>query len=267
MDSIFIQIGTPFFGQVSTDPAGRRKVEGNISTQRWLEASSVAQSLSTVISKTCQCKADSLKIVEVLLETGKDELSAALEIQFREATTSLSHDKALAVTTSFAKGLVGDPQIDLNAIDHIDDETHTLLKSELASFKAEHPVRRLNHALVVKQGPTTLAILKGSLIGSKSQKQPAQVRHTIEALYDGRQLRARKVFLVLTKAQGKVLELSYDEARFDQALRELNDNKHAVLSVSYLEVIEASGKEYLQLDTLKVIKDHPITTPEAFELC
>lgn len=261
MDTIKLFVGEPFSGHMLTDSNGQLKVEGDISTQRWREGIQVANSVAAVLARVAAVASDRFEVTEAIFQTGKNEMRAALEIKI---PPDLQLDRGLvtAVTMAYTAGLTGNRQYDINLAGRITQEVVEVVNEELKVYETGHPRKRLNHQLEVNHGKEVLTVMKGMLIGTHSQKTAKHQLHEAKAYYDGRQLRDRKLFLVINGSRRTNLELRYDEARFDAKLRSLNENKNAELEILYSEIIEEGGSEYLQLEAIKSVTVHSDMEPD-----
>ena len=92
------------------------------------------------------------------------------------------------------------------------------------------------------------------------ERQKESEIKTMRGFYDGRRLSTRTLFVREEGARGKNWEISYDEEKYDQVLRDLRDDKSAGLVIGYTESV-VNKKTIMTL----VSVERP-ETPEFLEL-
>lgn len=101
-----------------------------------------------------------------------------------------------------------------------------------------------------------------SVAGPYKSKRVAEVRtakRRLVAMFDGRRLRRRILFVAEITKQAKEYEISYDEAQFDETLKALAEDKMVELDLEVEEVEKGEGKKTYRLISLARLNSDPLS--------
>jgi hypothetical protein len=248
---LVIQIHNPFRAELREDAAGLTCLEADLNLPKFEQPVSVARAISTAIEQWCGLDSGSIQTRLQLVPWSGVEWRPQI-ILVPPSGTKLDEEVIRQLVAAFTRRVC--PQGDLLAKDGHPEPADITAAVEVpaAAFVAGNGGKSVQKQIAISVGKSDVAIIKG-LWKAAPRSNAAPQEKTGYFFYDGRRLRPRTLFLS-ERESGKSLELEYNEERFDQNLRDLRDNKHALVEVRYTEQQAARGKPTLTLVSIGVAK-------------
>lgn len=117
------------------------------------------------------------------------------------------------------------------------DSPHAEIDSSLVCQAADDFLRAcggkpISRSMQLVVDDTPIATFAGIWSRGPTVESSAPEVVVLEGMYDGRRLRARTLFVLVMEPRTKSVVIYYDEEKFDPQLRELNENKQVMLSLT-----------------------------------
>lgn len=256
-----IRIDRQMRGKIAIDAAGQRFLEAELNQPRWTQANACATSLVRTVERVFSLEENALQLRMRIVALGDQQVQPEVHLI---APGLECPDTAMlrSVIARFGAGLVaqrnlldatGPETLSPECEQHIDEGVHVFLQGH-----GGQPVQREMQILVEDE---SLASVKGHWRQRESEEKQAPQELVLEAMYDGRRLRSRTLYVAVVGERTRGMEIFYDEEQFDHALRELADDKHAMLSLAVAETKCGKDRSRFELRSLQ-----RIPTPEHLQL-
>lgn len=248
-----VNLGVELHGVISSAD-GKLFLESDINQPKLKESGILAASLARTVEKAFGLNDQSIQSRIRYIECGGEKVRLQIHLMV-EGQKCPDREKLIDVLGAFSDRLLLTP----NLYETKQDSPHTEIDSSLVSQAADDflracggkPINR-SMQLVVDEKP--IATLAG--IWSQGPRVESQASELVilEAMYDGRRLRARTLFVLVMAPRTKSVEIYYDEEKFDAQLRDLNENKQVMLSLTVRSTNKDRQQTRYELVSFECIK-------------
>jgi hypothetical protein len=258
---ITIMLDYQMRGQIGEDEKGRKFIEADLSLPKWSHASACAHSLAKVIESAFELDGETLQIRMRFMQKDGNDVQPQI-ILTASAAPYPDPQKLKALVAAFSAAVT--PQGDLmTEPQHIqlDGDELTKVQDAASIFLQSHQGQQVQRPMQMVIDNQAVSTISGRWREGLREELKPNVEHKFQALYDGRRLRSRTLYVVQAGTRSRGFEIFYDEDKFDHAIRELQDDKHAMLDLVVNESWQDSKKSRFDLKSLS-----RIAAPQELEL-
>jgi hypothetical protein len=251
---VTIMLGYDMKGHVAKDEDGQSFVETEFIRLKWTHASAFALSLASAIESAFDLESDTLHLRERVSQKDTDEVQPQVSIT-ASSIRCADLEKLKAIVAAFGEAVT--PQLDLLADTHraqLDQPELAKVHDAARAFLQTNNGQQIQRQMQISVDKEYVTTIKGHWRKQEDKELKPSQEHSIEAFYDGRRLRTRTLYVTQAGARPKAFEIFYDEDKFDQALRDLGDDKHAMLELVAAESWQDSKKSRLDLKSLRRVQ-------------
>lgn len=257
-----IRIELQMKGKIAMDPSGQKFLEAELNQPRWSQANACATLLARMIESVFSLEAEALQLRLRIVAHEHHQVQPEIHL----VSTGLvcpDSAKLKAVVACFGSRMT--PQrhmLDTPASTQLSQELEQKISDGVGIFLQGNGGQAVQRALQIMVEDEAISSMRGRWCQGLAEEKEAAQQLELEALFDGRRLRARILYVNVVAERMKGLEIFYDEELFDASLRALEDNKMAMLSLVVVQT-HRGGKERACYELLSLER---IPTPEHLEL-
>lgn len=256
-----IHIDMQMRGTISVDGEGQSFVEADLNQTRWSQGNALGVVLARTVERSFLLEEGRMQMRMRLVELREQQIQPQIHLL---VAGMVCPDKAKlqAVIAAFGARVTSQPELlDQQVRETLSQDCEQVLEQEVPAFLQACGGQPVQRGMQVLVGDKSLVTIRGHWLPGQTTQAPAPVRHSIEGNYDGRKLRSRTLFVSVPGDRIRSMEIYYDEEQFDGALRNLGDDKSAMLAMVIEET--PAGKERQRFD-LKALER--ITAPQHLQL-
>ena len=248
-------------GKILINPEGQKFLEGELHQPRWAQANACASLLARLLENVFFLDVNALQLRMRIVAQDDDRVQPEIHIS-GPGLVRPDIEKIRAVVASFGSRLAHQRDItDAQTTFKISQDEQQMIEENVGVFLQNNGGQAVQHALLVHVQDEIASSIRGYFPQGQNNEKRERKELTIEALYDGRKLRARTMFVVVASERTRSMAIFYDEIRFDKDLRNLEENKQAMLSLTIEEVQAGKDKACYEL-----VRFDRISTPDRLEL-
>ncbi|MBS3912224.1 MAG: hypothetical protein KGZ70_10435 [Hydrogenophaga sp.] len=226
-----VNLGVELHGVISSVD-GRRFLEADINQPKLKESGVLATSLARMIEKAFSINDLSVQSRIRYVECGAEKVMLQIHLMV-EGQKCPDQARLIEVFGGFSDRLVMTADMYKEKLDlSIDEIDSSLVRQAADEFLRACGGKPISRSMQLVVDETPVATLAGIWRPGPKLELIAPEVVVLEAMYDGRRLRARTLFVLVMSPRAKSIEIYYDEEKFDTPLRGLSEDKHVMLSLT-----------------------------------
>jgi len=252
---ILIPVDYQLPGRIAVDKQSEPSfAEGALNQARWKQPMEFAHSLARTVEKVFGIADNLIAVLPRVVEINGQEISPWI-VMSAPGLADLDGERLAAVVTRFSEEVLGQRQL-LSAAPRaaLAESEEQLLGDAAKVFRETFGGQPVQRAMQVQVDREPVATLQGRWRPRPESERPVATTQTMCVRYDGRRLHSRLMFVLEQAERGGLRqhEIYYDEQEFDAVLRDLADDKNALLDLAVERT--PRGKQFrLELKSLRRI--------------
>lgn len=257
---VVVKLDYQMHGQIAVDDGGHFYFEGDLSLPKWQQGSACSHSLARLIERAFQLAQGDIVCRLRVIQVEGDEVNP--QILLASKTECKDADRLKAVMHEFASQLSLQRELPhAHSPREVDSTTREQVTEVASQFLQSYGGQSVQRQIQLCVEGADIATITGQWKTSQPVEAMPPVTHDLMVWFDGRRLRTRVLFVVVTEPFVKGMEIGYEDERFDEPLRQLEDNKSAILEIKVLEEFSAKGKS-----SYRLLEMRRFAPPEELEL-
>lgn len=246
--------GKEITGEIKATEEGQQCLEGDLNAPQWKNPRNLAVEIGGLTIRLNDLPSDCIKYAYRYRPIGPGLLVAEMVVLVKEAV-SIGVGKTKSAINRFIQKTIVKPDSSTSGGEDqegISENDIQLVDESVAGFLLAHGGKPMPSDLQVSMEGEVLAKLSGIWKNPESDENSKDEQIKIRGFYDGRRLRQRFFTVVEESKKGSTLDVYYDDNEFDQELRELMENKNALLQLKCKKK-KIGRKTRLHLDEMEVV--------------
>lgn len=249
---VVIRLDFQVHGKIEADHAGRQFIELDLNQPRWKQFQELGFAIARTLEGAFKLNENRIELRLRMLQIGAENVQP--EIHLISAFSCPDQIVLKNIVSRFGAELThqGDC-FDTIVSAALLPEHAREVEQGVQSFLQGHGGQSLQRNVQLMVNDEGLVSLRGHWRAGPEQQASLPVENEFEALYDGRRLRARTMFVTVVDERSRALEIYYDEEQFDHVLRELQEDKTALLALVVAESRLSKERVRFELRSLRRI--------------
>lgn len=250
-----VDLGIELSGRIDSDAEGHQFLQSEINRPNIKNSELLAEALMRAIAAEFDISGENMRLKLRLVELDENILRPQIHlIVAGKRCPDVNRLNKLIAEFSEKISLQSD------LIDSIDESENSESLSENIDSHINDFLQVCGGQIVKKPisvlvNDHSVATIRGAIAPAPDLNQDTEksIDVTIRALYDGRRLRYRTMYVKLPHGRQKCIPIYYDEERFDQLIRDIGDNKNVMLEMVCRKTILGRSSEKFELRSLSQI--------------